>query len=164
MIHCENTSCKHYFEDSCMHELEDGKNMVCISKNNECETFEVGVNDSYLKVFKMNDYEWWCTDKELEEFYPWYLKEHGLDPEDNPLEEVAECDLDNDGMWWDYDDENEKQRLLNELGEHDGIVTPKGIGSIKKFDGEPREQISFRKAIQLNGAYIEPFCIASTIE
>lgn len=161
MIHCENTACKNYFEDSCMYELEDGKNMVSISKNAQCETFEEGVYPSYLKVFKMNDYEWWCSHEGLEEFYPWYLKEHGLDSEDNPLDDITELNIDEEAMWWLFDDEENLVRLEKELDGYDERCKG-GLGDIERREDGIAEMVTFRTAIKLSGKYTEPFCLAST--
>ena len=113
-----------------------------------------------LKVFKMNDYEWWCTHIGLKEFYTWYLKEYGLDTEDNPLDDIVECDLDNDGMWFEFKDEANICRLEKELN---GLneVCKGGIGDIKRTSYGIIEMVSFRKAIDLIG-YDGPFCIGST--
>ena len=161
MIHCENTACKHYFEDSCMHELEDDKNMVCINSSNQCESFKKGVYPSYLKVFKMNDYEWWCSHEDLKEFYPWYLKEHGLDPADNPIDDITESNIDKEVMWWLFDDEENLNRLEKELAGYDGICKG-GLGDIERRGDGIAEMVTFRTAIELSGDYTEPFCLAST--
>ena len=114
-----------------------------------------------LKVFKMNDVEWWCTHMELKEFYSWYLKEHGLDPEDNPLDEIKECDLDSDGMWLEFEDEENIYRLDKELNGFDEVCKG-GIGDIKRTSNGIIEMVSFRKAIDMFGVYDGSFCIAST--
>ncbi len=114
-----------------------------------------------LKVFKMNDMEWWCTHMSLDEFYPWYLEEHGLAEDDNPRDEIEECDLDNDGMWFFFDDEENIKRLEKELKGFDELCKG-GIGDIeRKYDGIA-EMVSFRKAIELNGKYTGSYCIATT--
>ena len=127
---------------------------------------EVDNSHMRLKVYRMNDCEWWCTHLEIEEFYDWYLKEHGLDQEDNPLEDVEECDLDKDGMWWEYEDEYNKDRIAktyerkkdNDVSE----VHHTSIGSIDYFNNELCEMVSFRKAIDLYGLYNGSFLIACT--
>jgi len=45
MLHCENSDCKHYYEDICMIDL-NGK-MVCIDNDGTCESTEPGVNECY---------------------------------------------------------------------------------------------------------------------
>ena len=159
-IHCENTLCKHYYEDSCMNEMCDNK-MTCIGKEGMCETFESGVYIDYLRVYKMNDYEWWVTHMALDKFYQWYLDEYGLEPNDNPLDDVIEFDINNEGMWYlFYDDEN-IARLEKELNGHDSSCKG-GMGDIERKSEGIAEMITFRKAIELSGGYTGPYCIACT--
>lgn len=114
-----------------------------------------------FRVFKMNDYEWWVTDTDLETFYPWYLKDQGLDEEDNPLDEIKEYDIDNEGMWYLHDDEDNLKRLEKELKGYDSKGNG-GMGDIERKSDGIYELITFRKAIELSGKYTEPFCIATT--
>ena len=44
-IHCENVSCKHYYEDSCVLDLND--EMICIGSSGQCENYECGRSDFY---------------------------------------------------------------------------------------------------------------------
>ncbi len=44
-IYCKTSSCKHYFEDSCMFALQGQR--ICINENHECNNFEYGVFDVY---------------------------------------------------------------------------------------------------------------------
>lgn len=44
-IHCENTGCKHYWEDSCTRDL--GNDRASINSEGKCISFEPGVSDFY---------------------------------------------------------------------------------------------------------------------
>ena len=124
-----------------------------------------------VKVFKMNDCEWFATNLNLDDLYKWYLKEYGLEPEDNPFDEIIECDLDNEGMWWylECDTDEHQMALFREFIQNASIEERKNqcykkgqIGEIKWFNccGAWGKKISFRDAIKLNGYFTEPYCIA----
>lgn len=53
-----------------------------------------------IKVYKMNDYEYWVSKWDVKATNEWYLKEHELEEQENPLEDIRECDLDTERMWW----------------------------------------------------------------
>lgn len=53
-IHCQNSRCKFYWEDSCTKNLES--KMVSLDNNGICFTFELGVSDYYYEE-KMNKAE-----------------------------------------------------------------------------------------------------------
>lgn len=52
-IFCLNSSCKHYFEDSCMHIFQ--KDTVSIDEDGKCTTFEIGVNEGYQGLEQEED-------------------------------------------------------------------------------------------------------------
>lgn len=121
-----------------------------------------------IKVYKMNDYEWWASKLNKRETLDFYLKETGLDEDENPLEDIIECDIDNEGMWWLTEDIED----LEKLGDNDEIVSYKIVhgrrikkpepGNLIRRSREVYKYITFREAIEKNGEYEEPFCIAST--
>ena len=123
---------------------------------------------SDIKVYKMNDYEWWASKLSIQETLDFYLKETGLDEEENPLEDIKELDIDKEGMWWQTDAEEDLERL----GEHDELVNYETVrgrrirkpkpGNLMRSGGEVFIFISYREAIQRNGEYKEPYMIAST--
>jgi len=45
MIHCENSKCKYYFEDSCITDLNGG--IVSLDSEGKCDRFEEGVCEWY---------------------------------------------------------------------------------------------------------------------
>lgn len=121
-----------------------------------------------IKVYKMNDYEWWASMLDKRATLDFYLKETGLDDEENPIEDIRECDIDKEGMWW----ETEREEDIKRLGGNHEIVSYKTIngrkvrkprpGNLMRLGGEVFKFISFREAIQKNGEYREPYLIAST--
>ncbi|MBN3380927.1 hypothetical protein, partial [Clostridium botulinum] len=48
LIHCENSNCKHCFEDSCMKNMN--KEMISIDNTGRCVDFEKGVNEIYSEI------------------------------------------------------------------------------------------------------------------
>lgn len=123
-----------------------------------------------IKVYKMNDYEWWASKLNKRETLDFYLKETGLDEDENPLEDIIECDIDTEGMWWETKDIED----IEKLGDADEIISYETIDGKKvrktKFgdltrmfgSGEIHKFISFREAIEKMGEYTEPYEIAST--
>lgn len=121
-----------------------------------------------VKVFRMNDYEWWATKLDKEETNEFYLKETGLDEEDNPLEEIEECNLDKEGMWWETEDPAD----IEELGDADEIIgiekvgnqtrSKVQLGNLMRRGNEVYKFISLREALKKHGDFEEPFCLAST--
>jgi hypothetical protein len=112
--------------------------------------------DNELKVFKMNDYEWWVTDGSVEELNDWY-NEH---IEDNDIEEVRLCDLDKEGMWYATNEPNDIERLgnANEIMHEERTQ----FGDLIRKYGEVYKFISFREALSKEEPFTEPYCIAST--
>ena len=60
--------------------------------------------DKNLKVYKMDDYEWWVSDKSKEETIESYVKEYGEDSRCFAnIDNIEECNLKNDRMFWDFE-------------------------------------------------------------
>lgn len=120
---------------------------------------------SNIKVFKMNDYEWWASKWNKEETNEFYKKEIG---EENSLEEIRECDLDKEGMWWNTGDKED----IEKLGDNDEIISVEVVDGITKRKtkfGDLQRQYSeiykfipLREALVKHGDFTEPFCIAGT--
>lgn len=51
-IHCQNSKCVHYFEDSCFLNL-NGK-MVSFDSGGECRDFKPGINEAYADMEEAN--------------------------------------------------------------------------------------------------------------
>jgi len=118
---------------------------------------------SDVKVYKMNDYEWWASKWDKERTNEFYLKEYELDEEENPVEEIEEYDLDKEGMWWDTIDKQDREKL----GDADELIEKMDDGSIKfgslmRRGIEVFKFISLREALERHGDFEEPFCLAST--
>ncbi|GEM_PF-1156375 len=120
-----------------------------------------------IKVYKMNDYEWWASKWDKQETNEWYKKEHGLSEQDNPIEEVVESDLDKEGMWWETEDKEDIKKLgdSDEIigfeivnGQHKRKVTP---GDLIRKGNEVYKYITFREAIAKDIYFKDPYCIAS---
>lgn len=119
-----------------------------------------------IKVYKMNDYEWWASKLDKRETLDFYLKEMGMDEEDNPIEDIEEINIDEKGMWYETHDEEDLERL----GDNDESIhyedTPRGKARIPKFGdlwrigGSVFKFISYREAIEKNGEYKKPYMIA----
>lgn len=115
-----------------------------------------------IKVYKMNDYEWWASDLTAEETNAFYKKEIG---EENSIEEIEECDIDKEGLWWVLEPETEehKKAMVALNGKHTTYPgRNRKIGDLSNDNGTITKFISLRDAIERSGEYTEPFCIAST--
>lgn len=115
-----------------------------------------------VKVYKMNDYEWWASKLSPEETEAFYNRETG---EVNDFDEIRECDIDSEGLWWTFEPgtkEHEEALIkLNGLDRWQQGVN-RTSGDLINKGGDIQEWISFREAIERSGEYTEPYCIAST--
>lgn len=122
-----------------------------------------------IRVYRMNDCEWWASKWDIDKTLEFYLRLTGVTEEENPLDEMIECDLDNDGMWMETNNEED----LEKLGENDevisvkqtnieGILTKSNPGDIERRGECIFKFITFREAIQQDKDFKEPYCIAST--
>lgn len=107
-----------------------------------------------IKVFKMNDYEWWASRLSLEDTNDWYNKNVA----ENDIEEVKICDLDSTHMWYPTTDKDD----IETIRENDSVGTGDDIGDLKRDNNEIYKLISLRTAIQFDLDFKEPYCIAST--
>ncbi len=116
--------------------------------------------DNEIKVYRMNDYEWWASKWGKKATNEYYKKTMGVSEEDNPVEQVLQCDLDMDGMWYTTEDEQD----ITKLGEHDEIINPCRVqfGDLKRMDGEVYKYIPLREAVMKDINFKEPYCLAST--
>lgn len=116
-----------------------------------------------IKVFKLNEYEWWATKGDLEDLINWYRENiDNSETFEEMLNEAEECDLDKDGMWW----ETTNKKDLEQLGDSDELISRDKVlefGSLKRFGYNTIcKYIPFREAIQYDLDFTEPYCIAST--
>lgn len=118
-----------------------------------------------IKVYKMNDYEWWASKLSIEETAKFIENEIRRE---NDLDDVKECDLDKDGMRWPTEDRAD----LDRLGDADEIIgfeiingqtkRKVGFGDLMRSEGKVYKYIPLRLALLKSGEYTEPFCIAAT--
>lgn len=127
---------------------------------------EINVNwMENVKVYRMDDYEWWASKWNKEETNNFFNEEYGTE---NEIEDVEEYDLDKKGMW--YTTNNPKD--IEELGDSDEIISIEKVngmirrkaefGDLMRRDGEVFKYMSFRDVLRLNGDFENPFMIAST--
>ncbi len=141
-------------------ELLEGNTLYDFDTQQECIEC-IKVNEIY--VYRMNDCEWWASKLSIEETEKFYRKEVG---EENAIEDIEECDIDHDGMWWDTEDKAD----LEKLGAADEIITYEtkngklkvSLGDLVRRGGEVYKYIPFRIALMKSGEHKEPFCLAST--
>ncbi len=114
------------------------------------------MNIDEVKVYQMNDYSWFASRLDKEKTNDCYEKHYGK----NDIEQVVECDIDNDGMWFLTTDENDIKKIKDEGEIYEKTERCK-FGDLKYMDGEVYKFISFRKAIELIGDFTEPYEIAS---
>ena len=110
-----------------------------------------------MKVFKMNEYDWVAA-KGIDEAQESYLKDTGVGEEENPFDEITECDIDNEGVWVEVNDDKELAKLFNNpkgTFQDDG-----GLGSYKIIGGDWFRKVPFRDVLPTEEQ--APFVIAST--
>lgn len=121
--------------------------------------------ETNIKVYRMDDYEWWASKWDKEKTNNFFNKEYGTE---NEIKYVEECDLDKDGMW--YTTNNPED--IEELGDNDEIISIKkangmtkrevAFGDLMRRDGEVFKYMSFRNVLKLYDDFKDPFMIAST--
>lgn len=121
-----------------------------------------------LKVYKLNDYEWYVTPWNIKKTLEWYNKEFGDDlTEDN----VEERDLYNDGIFLLTEDEDDisdlegKDELISYIKVDGNWKQSPQFGDLIRMDGMVYKYCSLKVAIEeLYGdkELTEPEVIAST--
>lgn len=127
-----------------------------------------GINVKWMesvKVYRMDDYEWWASKWDKEDTNNFFNEEYGTD---NDLDEIRECDLDKNGMWYTTNNSEDIERL----GDSDEIISIEKVngmtkrkvafGDLMRKDREVFKYMSFRDVLKLNGDFEKPFMIAST--
>lgn len=99
---------------------------------------------SNIKVFIMNEYDLVASKLDRKETNEWYKKECGLDEEENPIEDVRECSLINEGVWCITDDERDFEKLGESL-EIKKDVNMTSIGDLKREGDDVFKFISFEE-------------------
>jgi len=113
-----------------------------------------------VKIYKMDEYSWYATDWDFDKTLDWY-QNNITELEDSEIDEIEECDIDKEGMWWNTTNPKDLKQLdLNdELSASSKNIT---FGDLMRSGDEVFKYISFRKAIELSGKFTEPFEIANT--
>lgn len=145
------SQCMYMFPDSKQCAKDFGESPDAGIENNNIE--------NGLRVFFDGDSNWYASPFEEEEFIKWFR-----DNIDNALSDdeytFDECDLDNDGMWYETDDPKD----IKELGDYDEHCNG-GIGDLRRGieDSTIVEKLmAFRDVIKLQGESKEPYCISTT--
>lgn len=115
-------------------------------------------------VYKMDEYSWYASNLDFEDTVKWY--QNNIDSlDEDQIEEIEVCDIENDGMWYITTDDadllrigdNEKmfEEVKNETHHNKfGDLVRSGHG-VYKF-------MSFADVIKIVGEITQPFEIANT--
>ncbi|CAB1242490.1 hypothetical protein CLOSBL3_10515 [Clostridiaceae bacterium BL-3] len=107
-----------------------------------------------MKVYFDGDSNWYASPWDIEKTRLWIIKNYQLDDEF----ELEECDLDNDGMWYETNDKKD----IEELEDYDEQCKG-GIGDLRRTDENLIERLmSFRDVLKIQGVSTEPYVIATT--
>lgn len=121
-----------------------------------------------MKVYQMNDYEFWVSPWDKRRTLDYYLEYMEIDEKDNPIESIRECDIDKEGVWFEIEDKADIERLgesdeiLHYKKTNQGLIIKPEFGDLMKKNDVMYKYISFREAIEKIGEYNEPYCIVST--
>lgn len=120
--------------------------------------------ETKASVYKMDEFSWFVTNLDFEATVEWYQK-NITDLSEDEIEEIEECDIEKDGMW--YITENEDD--INRIGESDELLSKESIESRKNHFGdllkrcdEVFKYTSFADVIAKIGEFNEPYEIATT--
>ena len=118
-----------------------------------------------IKVYRMDDYEWWASKWDKKRTNDFFNEEYGTD---NEVEDIRECDIDKEGMWWETTDIKDIERLggyeeLISTEEVNGMTRRKtSFGDLIRKDGLVFKFTSFRDVLKIQGDFEEPHMIATT--
>lgn len=114
-----------------------------------------------LKVYRMDYYEWWVSDKSEEETIDSYVEKYGeYNRRFVNIDDIEECSLENEGMFWDFENPYVNDLIKNIL-EGQNLRKAK-IGDLEVTVSDINGYcvyIPFKKAIQLE-EYTEPHMIS----
>lgn len=121
-------------------------------------------DDPEIKIYNMDDCEYWISDLSEEETAKIYCEEYGLKlGEDINVEEIEECDLDNGGMYWNFETKEIDLLIKALLGDESSekLTVDGSELYIANCDGTCI-WVPYRRAIELDGPYTKPHMIACT--
>lgn len=118
-----------------------------------------------IKVYRMDDCEWWASKWDKERTNDFFNEEYGTD---NELEDIKECDIDKEGMWCETADTKDTERL----GEYEELISTEKVngmtrrkisfGDLIRKDELVFKYIPFREVLKIQGDFQEPYMIATT--
>lgn len=119
-----------------------------------------------LKVFRMNEYDW-VVAKEMDEAIDWYEELTGEKFSQEDIDDIEECDLEKDGQYTTFEDE---QRIVEFEAEgiEEVIIPVEGnpckhdFGSLLKWEGEWCIKVPFKDVLPTLEDYKEPYITATT--
>lgn len=119
-----------------------------------------------LKVFRMNEYDW-VVAKEMDEAIDWYEELTGEKFSQEDIDDIEECDLEKDGQYTTFEDEQRIAELEAEGVEEviipfEGNPRKHGFGSLLKWCGEWQIKVPFKDVLPSMEDYKKPFITAST--
>ncbi len=114
------------------------------------------------QVYRMNEFDW-VVAKSMDEAIEYY---EGLTGEKTSEEEIEECDLENDGQYIDFDDEQrieelETQGVKEVIIPVDGKPHKHGFGSLLKRDRDWHIRVPFKDVLPTDENEA-PYITAST--
>lgn len=107
-------------------------------EDDEGRSFPVKFLNKYRAVYKLNDYEWYITSWSLKDTLDWYNKEF---EDELTGDDIEECNLDLEGMWWETKDKND----IELLGDSDELI------HIEKIDNETMKKVQFGDLMRHDG-------------
>lgn len=112
------------------------------------------------KVFRMNECEWWAINGTKEDMISYYNENIDTIDEDN-IDEVEECDIEQEGLWNELDMTDEYKEKLKGHNEWRNVEGETNFGDLKIIAGTLFKYISFKEEIG-EKEIKEPYCIACT--
>lgn len=99
-----------------------------------------------IRVYRMNESEWWASPWGKKETHDFYIKTHSLKESDSPIELVTESNIDNNYTW----DEIYRVPINTTIKQYEkyGKMNKPKAGDIALIEGHLYKYISFRTAIE----------------
>lgn len=113
-------------------------------------------DENMMKVYFDGNSEWYASPWDLEKTREWIIKEYESDDD----YEIEECDLDNDGMWYETNDKKD----IEQLGDYDEQCKG-GIGDLRRGIEDKNiveKFMTFREVLNIQGYSEKPYEIATT--
>lgn len=117
-----------------------------------------------MKVYKMNEYDWVATSLSKEATNKWYKKEIGLTKDNQPIDQVMECDTKKDGMYIEITFE-EGHKILNRLNQEYRVHGSKELRFVSRPGFGLAVWVTFETVLKEHRYKTDtrdPFIIAST--